>query len=307
MLKIILLYYIMVKTTERSNSSGYFYDLPKVGRTQLSRHYYDGQHLIQGDCIPHNIYAQKGGSSLYLQNLISSLLPMTKERLMAVVTLLVMQHYNKYGLEKRKVQKGGSSYITMAERALSVLNKNTLAVIAGLLLLNYFNKNRLQKGGGKNCEFWDRLIHILDNKNKKQIGGFLEHVSPTKFTASALLVLLNSMFNNKSKKQSGGTCPLLNVLQRLLGPFNINQFLTAIGLVALTGTKKRQKGGDCGCGPPTLQTGGAFGDHNCGLGTNTLEVVGDKALYYNDNLQQFGCEIPSWGDNLKVAGQGKCI
>lgn len=295
----------MVKITERSNSSGYFYDLPKVGRAQLSRHYYDGQHLIQGNCIPRNIYSQKGGSSLYLQNLISSILPMTKERLMAVVTLLVMQHYNKYGLEKSKIQKGGSNYITMAEKALSVLNKNTLAVIAGLLLLNYFNKNRLQKGGGKNCEFWDRLIHILDNTNKKQIGGFL--YPPTKFTDSSLLTLLNNMFNNRTKKQTGGACPLLNILQKLLSPFNINQFLTAIGLVALTGINKKQKGGDCGCVKKNKQTGGAFGDHNCGLGTNALEVVGDKALNYNVNLQQFGCTIPSWGDNLKVDGQGQCI
>lgn len=301
----------MVKTIERSGSTGYYYGLPKIGRAQLSRHYYDGQHLIQGECIPHNIYSQKGGSGLVFENMINFLLPIGRTNLMAIIILLVLQYYNKYNTEKKKIQRGGSSYINIAEKALSSLNINTLAVIAGLLLLNYLNKGSKMVGGIRN-DFWNRLVNILGNRynEKSHIGGMLNNIGTTKIAIPALLMVLDNMFKNRKQRQGqkqrqkGGECMLLSTLQNILHPMNINSLLATIGLISLSKAQKGGKKDNC----QKEQKGGClFGEHNCGLGNNALEVVGDKALYYNDNLSQFGCTIPSWGSNLEVQGQGQCI
>ena len=142
------------------------------------------------------------------------------------------------------------------------------------------------------------------------------------FVTTSLLVLLDKLFKN-DKHIGGGT--LFHVLQDILMPLGINNFLSTLGLISLTKMKggdecgsecnrmiggkktKRLNNMECNC---DRMKGGLYGDDNCGIGNNALEVVGDKALNYSTNLQQFGCKIPEWGYNLFVDGannQYKCI
>lgn len=303
----------MVKITERSNSTGWYLDLPKVGRTKFTRHYYDkdSQLIFLGGSKK-----QIGGA---LQNFINILMPLGKNKLMALIILLVLDHFNKY----KKIQRGGSmSYIDIAEKTLAPLGKNALLVIAALLLLDYLsNKKTKLIGGNINNTFQKKLIQLLQSKHNKQKGGAIINnlygiimpLGVNNFSATTLLILLDVLFSKKNISQRGGG-NLFCVLRKLLMPMGINKFLATLGLVALTQTNKERKlkGGDndCGCGGLLNQKGGTFGNNNCGCGNNALEVVGDKALNYSKNLQQFGCKMPEWGYNLYVdgpQGQTKCI
>lgn len=345
----------MVKITQRENSTGYYYDLPKVGRAQLSRHYYDQRNppLIQGNCVPthhqiggnRNVFSEKayhqiGGNMMLghsFQSLAKFLAPMGKTQLMAVIVLLVLQHFGTY---KKHKLSGGGNYLTMAEQTLAPLGHNALVVVAALLLMNYLmkswssRKHKLSGGvgdGDDSSDFQKRLVKILKSKYNKQdknklklSGGMIldklyKIVAPTgttAFSVTVLLILLDRLFRGEKKqkggrKQSGGN--LFCVLRKLLMPMGVSNFLIMLGLIALTrSTQERKKnrlnGGDCGCGGILKQDGG--GCNNCGCGNNALEVVGDKALNYSKNLTQFGCKIPEWGYNLHVSGpdgQTKCI
>lgn len=295
------------------NSSGFFYGPEKIGRAHFTRHFYDKNNMP--------IIQSAGNILNYSVNYFIKLLsPLGKNRLMAVIVLLIMNHFKKYNK-----QSGGSlNYLSMVEKILLPMGKNMLVVIASLLLLDYFVKNKKLVGGNQSGSFANRLSIILNNKYyKKQNGGNLLAelgkiaipVGVNQFNATALLIVLDNLFK-KSKIQSGG-CQLLHIIKQLVAPLGINQLLTSLGLIILTQTdnkykKHLQKGGDCGCGGfkkiPYIQTGGnIYGSNNCNCGnTNTLEVVGDIPLNYNNN-SQYGCTIPEWGSNLIVEGQGKCL
>ena len=191
----------------------------------------------------------------------------------------------------------------IAEKTLTSLDKNTLLVVAGLLLLNYLTKNK-KMVGGSNDRFTKRLVSILENKYKQKGGMIMNNLTKiiapmgnTKFMATVLLVVLNNLFDGKHKQKGGAN--LMYTLYQLLMPMGVDSFLVMLGLVGLThsGFGKKHKGG-------------YYGDNNCGCGSNSLEVVGDKALNYSKDLTQFGCKIPTWGSNLFVNGpdgQSKCI
>lgn len=282
----------MVKITNRSNSSGYYYGLPKVGRAQLTRYYYDQstEPIIQG-----------GGNILgYTFNYFVSLLaPLGKDRLMAVIVLLVMNHFKKFNK-----QSGGSlNYLAMAEKTLAPLSNNLLIVIGSLLLLDYTIKNkRLIGGSSDKCGFSKKLVQLLKSKYKtSQSGGNLlielgKIVMPlgiNHFKATTLLIMLDRLFKRHSSKLYGGT-QLLTVLKETVSPLNMDKFLTTLGLSAFT----KQNGGDCGCGGiksiADIQTGGS--QCNCSMAQN-----------YTTDLTQFGSQIPTWGSNLIVEGQGTCL
>lgn len=326
----------MVKITNREGSTGYYYDLPKIGRTQLSRHYYDQSNppFIQGDCIPHNIYShhlQDGGSQFMLghslQGLAKFIAPLGNTQLMAVIVLLVLNHfkYNIFGKNK-KMSGGfdGYQYVDMAEKVLAPMGRNMLIVVAGLLLLNYFYKNNKKqklRGGDQDMNtFEKKLIKILREKHKQSGGMILSNLmkivipsSMEKFSATALLILLDKLFKqNSNKKIQYGGGNIICLLRQLLMPMGVNKFLTMLGLVSLTTISKNKKikgGSNCGCPKEKKYLKGGRCD-NCGVGDNALEIVGDKALDYSKNLWQFGCKIPEWGYNLSVQGpngQTKCI
>ena len=321
----------MTKINQRENSVGYYYDLPKVGRAQLSRKYYDNDtrpiYSSCQKCVPANVVhlSQNGGSigGQCFQNLVRFIAPLGKTQLMAVIVLFVMNHFKKNFLGKSSKQSGGGyNYVDMAGKALAPLGKNALVVVAALLLLNYFTKNRSGKmKGGDNTKFMKKLVELLKSKhNKKQKGGnilanlnkIIAPMGGNMFVATALLLLLNNLFEDKHDRKQKGGVNLICALRQLVMPMGINSFLTTLGLISLTRIRK-QKGGDCGCGGILnvgKQSGGVYGCKNCGCGDNALEVVGDKALDYSLDLKQFGCKIPEWGYNLQVNGpdgQTKCI
>jgi hypothetical protein len=327
----------MVKVDQRAESTGYYYAPPKIGRTHFSRYYYsqDTRPLIQGDHVPtHNYLPQYGGNILgySLKYFVNVLAPLGKDRLMATIVLLVLNHFKKFNK-----QTGGSiSYLSMAEKTLAPLGKNMLVVIGALLLMDYFVRNKKLIGGNNQSSdiFSKKITELLKSKYKQSGGSLLVELGKVvipsginAFKATTLLILLDKLFtsgNQKQKqtqKQSGG-CQLMNILRQLVMPLGVNQFLTSLGLIALTKTdikykKYLQKGGDCGCGvikklSSNKQMGGNlfgpdFGSNNCNCSSNTLEIVGDTALNYSNNLQQFGYKIPEWGSNLVVEGQGKCL
>lgn len=311
----------MVKIDQRSESSGYYYDTPKIGRAQLSRYYYhqDTRPLLQGDCLQSNTFSQSGGNIIeysfnYFVNLLA---PLGKDRLMAVIVLLVLNHFKKFN----KQVGGSANYLAMAEKTLAPLGKNVLVVMGALLLLDYFTRNKKMLGGGDNA-FMKKLVELLRSKYKQTGGNMIAQLSKivmpagiNVFKATTLLILLDRLFKGNKRRQQGG-CPLLDALRQAIAPLGINKLLTAMGLIALTQTntkfkKHLQKGGDCGCGGILKKAGqsggGLFGSDNCNCGANTLEVVGDKALNYSMDLQQFGCKIPEWGSNLLIDGQAKCL
>ena len=325
----------MVKLTGRENSVGYYYDIPKIGRAQLSRKYYDNDSrliLLDGqDCIPAKIaYKYKGGSINKLiggncfQGLASFLAPLGKNQLMAVIVLFVLNYFNKQFYKKYK--QSGGNYVDMAEKTLAPLGKNALLVVAALLLFDYFTKNYKMKMKGGDNTFMKKIIKLLQAKHKQSGGMIINQlqkiVAPmggNMFVATGLLILLNELFKGKKLKQKGGS-NLFCVLRKLLMPLGINSFLVVLGLIALTKSQKdrKQKGGNnscngcSGCGGILNfdKLNGGYGCKNCGCGDNALEVVGDKALNYSLDYKQFGCKIPEWGYNLHVNGpdgQTKCI
>ena len=268
----------MVKLTQRENSSGYYYGLPKVGRALFTRHFYDQdtRPLLDGaSCIPHNPYSPQIGGGLQglqgLQGLMQFLAPMGNESLMTLVVLLVLEHFNKY--DEKKLRGG---YLEHAQTIMTPMTKETLIVIAALLLLHYYTHPKTMSGG--DSKFTEKLIEILKKKYKMRGGAILENIGQiiaplgtNPFVATTLLVLLDRLFRGK-KIMTGGGNDLFSVIHQLLNKNN------------------KMKGGDCGC-----MEGGS----------NPLEVVGDKPLNYNKDLQQFGCKVQSWGANLPESP--KCI
>lgn len=259
----------MVKLTQRENSSGYYYGLPKVGRALFTRHFYDQdtRPLLDGaKCIPHNPYPQQiGGSGL--QGLMQILAPMGNESLMTIVVLLVLEHFNKYNEKKLR---GG--YLEQAQAILTPMTKETLIVIAALLLLHYYSHPKTMSGG--DSRFTKKLVEILKKKYKMRGGIILENIGQIiaplgtdPFVATTLLIMLDRLFRGK-KTMTGGGNDLFSVIHQLLNKNNKNN---------------KMNGGDCG----------------------RIEVVGDKPLNYNKDLQQFGCKVQSWGANLPVSP--KCI
>jgi len=250
--------------------SGYYYDLPKVGRADFSRKYYDQDTRPNLDstgfqCIPMNIYSQtqKGGAMVgtCLQGLMKYLAPLDVNSLMAVIILIAMQQYGK------KMQ--GGSYVMQAEKVLMPMDKTALITIAGLLLLHYLTNKKKMKGGDM---FQKKLIKLLKKThNEKMKGG----------------IVLDNVY-------------------KIIAPMGTNTFLATSLLIILNRlfTKKMKGGDDCG---DSCQSGGKK-DCNCGKAKGgRIEVVGDKALNYSPNLQQFGCKVPSWGYNIKVNGDKYCI
>lgn len=146
--------------------SGYYLDLPKVGRTKLTRKFYTEDTkpiLLKGqECVPaktayigklsqelDDFFKQSGGASLLdlcFKNLMYLLAPLGKTQLAAIIGLLVLNY-----LAKRGKQYGGdSSYIGGMEATLLPMDKSILLTTAGLLLLQYFlSKERREKKSKK--------------------------------------------------------------------------------------------------------------------------------------------------------------
>lgn len=280
---------------------------------------------------------QKGGQ--VFQNLANLLMPMGKTQLVSLITLLTLNHFKMYGKmktyhksksvkSKSKSQKGG--YLGGLERILAPMGHNALVVVLTLLLMDHFisKKNKSKMKGGANAndtlsknEAKKLLINSLNTKN--QSGGSLWTsiqltVAPmglNNFTATALLLVLNRLAKVRSTKhkQYGGAY-IATTLSNILMPLGVNKFLTTLGLVVLVelkkGKKKKQKGGKKK-NIKNMKGGSScmFGDSNCGWGDDALEVVGDKALNYSNDLTQFGCKVKEWGADLLVQkdGQYSCI
>ena len=310
---------------------GYYFDLPIIGKGEPTVKKYDNRFppVFKGELLKKggkggfandlnklagknqlmvtmankkNTKKQKGG--FCLQGLMKLLIPLGKTQLATLIVLLVLNSFAGVG---RSRQRGGNQYIDL----LMPLGKNMLVVVGALLLLHYFTntwkKAFKQKGGkdknnGNNDEdkknakelFLKNILKLLEKKNNKnQQGGatilgtitkLLAPMGSETFTATALLLILQQMFSSgrKIRQKGGGGAALTTTLRNLLMPLGINRFLSTMGLLALTQMR-----------------GGAY----------AREVVGEIPLNYTKDLTQFGCKIPSWGNNLFVnrPNQKKCI
>ena len=309
----------------RNRSTGYFYDMPKIGNSQLTRYYYDinSEPLLNGEIFKDQVGGVAHLGVLFghaFQGAYEVLNPLDKTALMAVIVLFVMNYINK---NRYKVQLGGGgnmmidSYLSGAENILSPMSKNALIVVASLFLIKYL-VNRLKKnkkGGSKkedrDKEFFKKLTKIIKKNNikfEKQKGGMVVDtlytiVSPitanaSTLSVSALLILLNKLFKSYGKttikKSGGGGYEIYTLLKEIITPLGIDSFLVAIGLTTLT---KKFKGGNCGCYDENIKPASKRSKKIKKYGG--VEVVGDKALNYSSQLQQqFGCVIPTWGENL---------
>ena len=195
---------------------------------------------------------QKGGSAL-ISGLSSKLMPMSKNNLLVLVSLLLINYF-MHLRKKTKTQKGGG--LGQLTTVLAPIGTNAFVTAFLLVMSNSFlskskRRKRSQSGGSG----------ILANLEK-----LLMPLGATKFTVAALLVALNNVFKAK-RGQKGGS---MQTLTTLLVPKGFEVFLTTSGLVALSKVKKADvkkaekmikkevkktkktarkilKGGDCGC------------------------------------------------------------
>ena len=195
---------------------------------------------------------QKGGSGL-ISGLSSKLMPMSKNNLLVLVSLLLINYF-MHLRKKTKTQKGGG--LGQLTTVLAPIGTNAFVTAFLLVMSNSFlskskRRKRSQSGGSG----------ILANLEK-----LLMPLGATKFTVAALLVALNNVFKAK-RGQKGGS---MQTLTTLLVPKGFEVFLTTSGLVALSKVKKADvkkaekmikkevkktkktakkilKGGDCGC------------------------------------------------------------
>lgn len=196
---------------------------------------------------------QKGGSAL-MSGLTSKLMPMSKNNLLVLVSLLLINYYMHLHHKGSKSQRGGG--VSQLVSVLAPIGTNAFVSAFLLVLSNSFlnkskRRKRSQSGGSA----------ILS-----KLEGLLMPLGATKFTVAALLVALNKVFKAK-RGQKGGS---MSSLTALLMPQGLNVFLTTSGLVALSKAKKSDvkkvekemkkvkkqvtkevkkvlKGGDCGC------------------------------------------------------------
>ena len=195
---------------------------------------------------------QKGGSGL-ISGLSSKLMPMSKNNLLVLVSLLLINYF-MHLRKTTKTQKGGG--LGQLTTVLAPIGTNAFVTAFLLVMSNSFlskskRRKRSQSGGSG----------ILANLEK-----LLMPLGATKFTVAALLVALNNVFRAK-RGQKGGS---MQTLTTLLVPKGFEVFLTTSGLVALSKVKKADvkkaekmikkevkktkktarkilKGGDCGC------------------------------------------------------------
>ena len=195
---------------------------------------------------------QKGGSAL-ISGLSSKLMPMSKNNLLVLVSLLLINYF-MHLRKKTKTQKGGG--LGQLTTVLAPIGTNAFVTAFLLVMSNSFlskskRRKRSQSGGSGILASLEKLLMPL---------------GATKFTVAALLVALNNVFRAK-RGQKGGS---MQTLTTLLVPKGFEVFLTTSGLVALSKVKKADvkkaekmlkkevkktkktvkkmlKGGDCGC------------------------------------------------------------
>lgn len=320
--------------------TGYYLDLPKIGRTKLTRKFYTEDTkpiLLHGEeCVPaktayigklsqelDNFFKQSGGGNMgnlleiCFKNLMYLLKPLGKTQLAAVIGLLVLN----YLVKKKKQYGGNSEYIGGMESVLLPMDKSVLLVTAGLLLLQHFLSQKYRKKSEKNNkikifenvnvndvpiflrggnDFTNKLIKILDRKYK---GGYALYDNIRKTVNplygglninDKLLYKLDHIFKSSGKER------LIDILNKELLSHGLDNYLSTIIMA-----KKKNKKKKGGVTPDYFNQYGK--QYNCGKGDNALEVVGNKALNYGKNYQQFGCEIPEWGYNLFGKNCEKCI
>ena len=195
---------------------------------------------------------QKGGSAL-ISGLSSKLMPMSKNNLLVLVSLLLINYF-MHLRKTTKTQKGGG--LGQLTTVLAPIGTNAFVTAFLLVMSNSFlskskRRKRSQSGGSGILASLEKLLMPL---------------GATKFTVAALLVALNNVFRAK-RGQKGGS---MQTLTTLLVPKGFEVFLTTSGLVALSKVKKADvkkaekmlkkevkktkktvkkilKGGDCGC------------------------------------------------------------
>lgn len=223
-----------------------------------------------------NSSSQKGGNMMQglkdsIVTLGNQLTPLGRNSLASLIVILFLNylHKNKKISGKKKLGGGIKDYISM----LIPMGKSNLIVLASLLLLNNFachKKGSKQVGGnlimseitkilaplGLNSAGASIILVALSKLyTKKQKGGaitqnLLKTLMPMGkdvFVSTGILLLLQKMFECKSKKKSskkkqkGGNLTLMmSQLKELLAPLGVNVFLATSGLVGLKYMKNRK-------------------------------------------------------------------
>ena len=256
--------------------SGYYLDLPKVGRSQLSRHYYHDDTvpaLVNGKIVPHvqnslaynpkleveldNFFQKQSGGNLFslaFENIYNILLPLNKEQLIATIALFVLEYFNTHK-NKEKIRKQSGGFLSGVQTVLGGMNKNALLVILVLFLAKYITSTKKMVGGSN---FQQKLIKIINYNRFHNIKGTM-----APFNNKINIINLSSLASNLNKiiiQKGGGKNEQLKLaksLYKTLQPLGINKFLTKINIV-----NKKQYGGDY--------------DYN-----------------------QFGCRVLDWGEGLE--------
>lgn len=256
--------------TSREASTGYYYNIPMIGK-QFSRMFYDYDNEPR---IQFGSGIEVIGT--VIQNFFAFLHPYSTNELVAVIILLVMNHYSKSGVIK---QRGGG--LEVIESFLSSIDKNALVLIGGLLLMDFFFRKKNKKMTGGQNDFSKKLVIILkNNKNKLYLPK-----NKVTLNVKPLQSNLNKVLNNK--KMDGGS--IFCVLKQIIMPLGIESFLVASGLgYILTSTKKG--GGKCDC-EGAIKRGGFIA---YSPGSNEFNPLID---YIDNNVGKGNCSLPEW--NIK--------
>jgi len=190
----------------------------------------------------------KGGNLLNeAVNVLSSIIfPMDNNSLIALVVLLITNHfvYLKKTKKSTKTKKGGD--LTDYFNIFLPMSKNNLLTLASILLIHYFVKNKnkkIQKGGALFTE----------------ISNILAPLGVNQFGTSVILLLLNQAVNFKTaktpktpkSKKKGGSFE--NPLVELIAPLGLSAFISTGILTILNEIFKKKndplniktkKGGD---------------------------------------------------------------
>ena len=147
---------------------------------------------------------QKGGNKL--------LMPMNKNMLIVIATLLFLHYLTHSNTRKKLTQQGGNQFVKELIKIMDRKGKQkggqTLADLAGLI-------NPL------------RNIVVSANRLIRAIGEVVNKVTPEK----------------KPNNQTGGY-NLIPIIQKIVMPLGVNTFLSTLGLTILTMVPlRRQKGG----------------------------------------------------------------